>query len=320
MDTNISFPLIEVLKDLMDTDKSLAGPLIKLGQFARLTKNGELLDYVNNELNGYKKFADIPIYRKGRATLVVNFQAGYYTHEEVLPQVLIDPEYRDVFEYVFIKEGIASIENLSSKSNNGGNSSFYMPVPVQALGQIQSPAEQYFLTDTQISVVKAKLVGNSNLPLEVPNAIRTKLLDFVTAIAEEFGYNIEIDTFNQTKEINNQTINNFMGTTITNSGDGNVINTGDHNQIENTANVSKGNKQQLQNELKKLGIEEEDISEIVEIVSEEEPNRDKGLLGPKANSWITGILGKSLNGIGKLANGITVELLASLLKQYVGMP
>lgn len=320
MATNISFPLIEVLKDLMDMDKSLAGPLIKLGQFARLTKNGELLDYVNNELNGYKKFADIPPYRKGKATLVVRFQAGYYTHEEVLPQVLIDPEYKDIFEYVFIKEGIASIENLARKSNNDGSPTFYMPVPVQALGQLQSPAEQYFLTDTHISVINAKLVRNSNFVLEVPNAIRSKLLEFVTSIAEEFGYDIEIDTFNVAKEINNQTINNFMGTSINNSGDGNIINTGDHNQIENNSKVSKGNKEQLHSELKKLGVEEDDIAEIVEIVSVEEPNREKGLLGPKANNWITGILGKSLNGIGKLVGGISVELLASLLKQFVGLP
>lgn len=320
MATNFSFPIGEVLKELMDTSKSLAQPLFKLGQFARFTKNKELLEYVNNELNGYKSYAEIPSYRKGRASIEITVQSMYGKENLSLPLELIEPTAQYAFKYVFMSDGIASIEHLTERTKSSNTPGSYMMVPMGMLHYLQKPAHKLYKTNYQFSVIAARLSTNPNKILEIPNAIRTKLLDFVNSIAEEFGYDIEIDTFNVAKEINNQTINNFMGTSITNSGDGNVINTGDHNQIGNSANISKGNKEQLQSELKKLGIEEEDIAEIVEIVSVEKPNREKGLLGPKANSWITDILGKSLNGIGKLASGISVELLASLLKQFVGLP
>lgn len=319
MTANISFPLTEVLTELMDTSKSLSQPLFKLGQFARYTKNQELLEYINQELNGYTDFKDIPAYRKGRASLEVVLQIGYYKHNEKLPIELIDPEYRSVLKYVYIKEGIVTVEHLGQKSMMAENPAFYMPVPVTFLHILQEPARKLYKSDARISVVDAKLVSNPNLILEIPNAIRTKLLDFVNSIAEEFGYEIEIKTFNEFKEANNQTINNFMSTTITNSGDGNVINTGNKNNIENNAKVFKGDKDALHSELQKLGIEEQDITEIVEIVSEEEPNHEQGRLGPKANGWISNIMNKSLNGVGTLASGISVEILASLLKQFVGM-
>ena len=44
-----TFPLQEVIDDLVNTDKSLTSALMKLNYFGRLIKNDELIHYTNNE-------------------------------------------------------------------------------------------------------------------------------------------------------------------------------------------------------------------------------------------------------------------------------
>ena len=110
-----------------------------------------------------------------------------------------------------------------------------------------------------------------------------------------------------------------MNNTINNSGDGNVINTGNENQIENNVNLYKNDLSRLQNELVKQGIDNVDIEEIFEIIAVEEPNTEENRLGEKSNSWISKIINKSLNGVGKIATEISANVLATLIKQYYGM-
>lgn len=317
-----TFLLQEVIDDLVNTDKSLSSPLMKLNYFAKLVKNQELIDYTHQELNGYDKPDKIPSYRKAVGTLYVDFQAYIHQHtDKPLPISMIDEKYREVFKYVHIKEGIASVEKLAKEAGSGKSSGqMYKPLPMEMLFILQEPARRLYVSDVRIDVVNAKIGFGTSVIIEIPNAIRTKLLDFVMSLGENFGYNIEIETFNKKADINNQTIIHQMSTTINNSGDGNLINTGNENKIDSSITLYKGDIGRLQKELRNQGVDEEDIKEISEIVVSEEPNQDKAILGQKSNGWILKVINKSLNGIGKIATGISSNLLASLIRQYYGMP
>jgi hypothetical protein len=318
-----TFLLQEVVDDLVNTDKSLSSALMKLNYFAKLIKNNELINYTENELNGYtSKREDIPNYRQARGTLYVDFQAYVHHHlDKELPIAMIDEKYRDVFQYMFFREGIAVIEKLAKEAmNNNSSGQIAHPLPMELLYILQEPARKLYRSDVRIDVIAARLTSSANTIVSIPNAIRTKLLDFVMSIAEEFGYNIEIETFNKKSETNNQTIIHQMNTTINNSGDANVINTGNENQIENQVTLYKGDIKRLQNELRKNGFDETDIEEISSIVVNEKPNEEENRLGEKANGCISKAINKSLNGIGKIATGVSANLLATFIKQYYGMP
>ena len=317
-----TFLLQEVIDDLVNTDKSLSSPLMKLNYFAKLIKNQDLIEYTHQELNGYDKPDKIPSYRKAVGTLYVDFQAYIHQHtDKPLPISMIDQKYQEVFKYVHIKEGIASVEKLAKEAGSGKSSGqMYKPLPMEMLFVLQEPARRLYISDARIDVIAAKVGFGTSIIIEIPNAIRTKLLDFVMSIGENFGYDIEIETFNKKAEINNQTIIHQMNTTINNAGDGNVINTGNQNQIENNVTLYKGDIERLQKELQDQGIDDADIQEISEIVATEKPNEDNGRLGEKSNGWISKVINKSLNGIGKIATGISANLLATLVKQYYGMP
>ena len=315
------FLLQEVIDDLVNTDKSLSAPLMKLNYFGKLVKNQDLVEYTNSEINGYKtQEENIPSYRRTIGTLHIDMQMYIHRHSGELPVSMLDEPFRTRLRYVYIKEGIAAIEKLAKESENNLGGQIMTILPMEMLHILQKPARLLYKSNTRVDVIGARLDGNSNVIVEIPNAIRTKLLDFVMSIAENFGYDVEIETFNKKSEINNQTIIHQMNNTINNSGDGNIINTGNENQIENNINLYKNDFSRLESELEKQGIEKSDIEEITEIISSEEANIVENRLGEKSNNWISKIINKSLNGVGKIATGISANILATLIKQYYGMP
>lgn len=315
-----TFLLQEVIDDLVNTEKSLSAPLMKLNYFGRLVKNQELIDYTQNELNGYRNQDNIPDYRRTIGTLFIDMQMYIHRHSGQLPVSMLEEPYRDALKYVYVREGIAAIEKLAREAESGDSDGQIMTqLPMEMLHILQAPARKLYKSDARVDVIGARLVGNASIVVEIPNAIRTRLLEFTMSLAEMFGHDIEIESFNKKAEINNQTIIHQMNTTINNSGDGNVINTGNQNQIENNVTLYKGDIERLQKELAKQGIEENDIIEISQIVQEEQPDLETGRLGVKSNGWISKIINKSLNGIGKIATGVSANLLATLVKQYYGM-
>lgn len=318
-----TFLLQEVIDDLVNTDKSLSSPLMKLNYFSKLIKNQELIDYTQNELNGYSQTPDkIPSYRKAKGTLYIDCQAHIHQHlGKELPVSMLDEKYRELFKYVNIREGISIVEKLAKEAvDNNTGAHYSITFSLEMLFMLQEPARKLYKSDVRIQVIGARLMTNISAVMAIPNAIRTKLLDFVMSIANNFGYDIQIDSFNKKAEINNQTIINKMNTTINNSGDGNIINTGNENQIESNVTLYKGDTERLNKELQKQGVEKEDILELLEIVENESPNQENDRLGEKSNGWITKIINKSLNGVGRIATGISANILAVLIRQYYGMP
>ncbi|SHL61472.1 hypothetical protein [Myroides odoratimimus] len=314
------FLLQEVIDDLVNTEKSLSAPLMKLNYFGRLINNQELIDYTQNELNGYHDQKKVPNYRKTIGTLFIDMQMYINRHSGQLPISMLDEPYQDALKYVYVKEGIAAIEKLAREAESGdSNGQIMTPLPMEMLHILQTPARKLYKSGTRVDVIGARLLGNANIVVEIPNAIRTRLLEFSMSIAEMFGYDIEIESFNKRAVTNNKIIIYQMNTTINNSGDGNVINTGNQNQIENKITLYKGDIERLQRELITQGIDENDIIEITEIIQAEQPDLENGRLGEKSNSWISKIINKSLNGIGKIATEVSANLLVTLVKQYYGM-
>lgn len=319
---NQTFVLQEVIDDLINIERSVSAPLMKLNYFARLIKNDELLKYTQNELNGYLTEKDkIPPYRKTSARIYITMQAYIHRHKGEIPISMIDEEFRHAFETVYIREGISAVEKLAKESLGAkSNNEIAIPLTMDMLYVLQEPARKLYRSNVHIDVIDARLAGSSTVIIEIPNAIRTKLLELVMSIGESFGFNIEIESFNKRQAINNQTIIHQMSTTINNTGDSNLINAGNENHIENKSSFFKGNFEKLRRELEKNGIEDADINELKEIINAEKPDEENSRLGEKSNGWILGIINKSLNGIGKISTGISSNLLASIIRQYYGMP
>jgi hypothetical protein len=319
MSTGTNFILEEVIEDLVNTEKSLVSPLMKLYYFAKRVKNNELTEFISKELNGYPNRSDLPAYRKVPGHLMVTLQAGYNTHEKPMPASILDPPFNEMFKYVYITEGIKAIEtSIDQMRASKTGLDFAANIAMEFLHHLQPAARKLFRTDALVDVVGAKVIGNNNSLLQVVETVRAKLLDLVMDMGDKFGYNIEIASFQKDEQQNNQIINNYMKTEITNTGDGNIVNTGQGTTINATININKGDFESLRNKLLNEGVEEADIEELRTIVTEEEPDREGKKLGTRANGWIGGMFAKILGGATKIAQSAAGHLLADYIWHYYG--
>lgn len=318
---NISFIINDVINDLLDAEKSLVNPLMRLNYFGRLTKNDELIQFTNNEINGYKDQGSIvPEYRKTIGSLIVDVQAYLNRHTMEIPVSMLDSPFDEAFRYIDIREGIATVEKMAREmlESNGNKNEFYRPIPMEMLHIIQPALRKLYKSNTRLDAVGAKIIGNGNIIIDIPSFIRTKLLEFVMQIAEKFGFEIEIKDYNKKQESNNQTIIQFMSTNITNTGDGNVINTGDKAKIDAKININKGNKEELSEFLQKNGLSEQDTAELVAIIDTEVPYSENKIFGAKVNGWIGKMVGKALDGSWNVGIGAAGSLLGEAIGKYYG--
>lgn len=310
--------LQEVIDELLNAEKSLIGPLMKLNYFGRLIKNSELITYTTSEINGYDPDDNVPEYRKTIGRLVVDASSYFIeTRPLELPMSVVPTSFREHFQYLSIREGISTVEKMAKDMSEDGKQEFYKPLPLELLSEIQPILTKLYVSNPPLKASAIRVIGNGNVILDISGSVRTKLLEFIMAIADELGFDIEVTDTN-TKAIN-QTVNYYMSTIITTSGDGNVVNTGNENTITNNARIEKGNLQQLKDELRKQGIDEADIAELATILQEENLKPETNALGDRSTNWILGITKKALSGVGKIATSVSANLLATMIKAYHGI-
>jgi hypothetical protein len=132
---------------------------------------------------------------------------------------------------------------------------------------------------------------------------------------EEFGGVTELEDLKK----NNERISTIMNQTIINTGDGNILNTGEKVTIKANISVNKGDKEALQKTLIDSGIAQQDVHDLVEIIDTEEPNKEKGTFGVKVNTWVNKMMGKALDGSWQIGIGAAGSMLADAIQSYYGL-
>ncbi|SFH87460.1 AbiTii domain-containing protein [Halpernia frigidisoli] len=319
MDISKNFILEETISDLINVNLSLTGPLIKLNYFGKLIKNSDLIEFTNKEINGYESIDKIPKYRKSSQRLFANVQSYMNNQNVEVPISMLEEPFNKGLRDLIIFDGIQTIEKMAKEMLEGdGKNEIFRPIPMEMLSIIQKVVNQILVDNRKVLIQSAHTVSNAHIFLEIQSSIRVKLLDFVMEIGEKFGHNIEISSFKENIESNNQIINNIMNTTITSTGDGNVLNTGNDNNINMSNSIIKNDLESLKKQLKNHGIEENDVIELGEIVSEENLDENNNL-GENSRQWILKILDKSLQGIGKISTAVSAQLLSTMIKTYYGI-
>jgi hypothetical protein len=240
MSNNHIFFLHEVINDLIKTDGSLEPALFKLNYFARLIKNQELLNYTDSEINGYKG-KEPPEYRKAIATLTVTLQAGGYSHIKEVPISMLEEPLNTKLLYQGVHDGIKVLESMALKSDKNDFPFIRVDLPLEMIPYIQPAALKLYRSNTSIQVIGAMITSNANIIIQIASTVRAKLLAFCMELADQFGYDIEIESFNEKQTINNHFVSNYIKNEITNNGDGNITNTGNDSNLEATIAVKAPN-------------------------------------------------------------------------------
>jgi DNA uptake protein ComE-like DNA-binding protein len=232
-------------------------------------------------------------------------------NDQPIPTVGLDKELEQLIRIMNLTQSVASLEKLQDERKTGALEHTF---PAELIGLIQRNWRK--MGNPYLQLVNCKKVLAINAVHEVLSNVRNSLLDFMLKIDGEFGSLTEIEEL-KTKQKEISTIMNQ--TIINNTGDGNVVNTGENAEIKATININKGDVSELIKQLKNIGIDEVDAVQLVEIIDTEEPNYEKKTFGVKVNEWTQKMLGKALDGTWDIGIGAAGSLLAEALKMYYGM-
>ena len=200
-----------ILSDLMG-GTSISDILLKTKIFASKRNDQELLEWVSNELSGYKERP--PDYRILTSGLRVRVFVPYRGESRIeFPiEIVKNEQIRERLSKMPFHDSIEVIENLCKDANSDGDRTISMHVPVGVYsyisefinGDIQD-AYQY----VTVSAVRQMLVS-----------VKTLLIDFLLKVSNE--EDINFNTFiNNNQDMAKITINT-NAPTIINSGSGDV--------------------------------------------------------------------------------------------------
>jgi len=299
--------LESIINDLVVTKVSLSDPLLKTKVLASRIRNQQLLDWVDSELNGYAEDDSVPNYRIEDGVLKGNYINGNMKYTDVqIPIPNISAEFKEMYTKIICRDSIEAVcANINAKNiaySVSNDRKTFLENQIRDLGNYRF---QIISLHIQIPI---------NFNSNIVSNVRSKLLEFMLALEQEFGVEADITTLSK----NNQIITHIMNTTINNSGDGAVINNGNSNNIEANVTINQGNKDALKTKLIEEKVPVNDAEELIKIIDTSTP-ASKDNFGEPVNNWVQKMMGKALNGSWQVAIGAAGNILAQAIQAYYGL-
>jgi hypothetical protein len=302
----------DIINELINIDKSISSPLLKTKVLASRLQNEILLDWVSNELKGYDTSGELPDYRKYSGNITGTYIIGQMKYsDQPIPTVGLKRELAEKLRSMDFYQSISSIETLKGENKSGILEHTF---PAELTGLIEENWRK--MGNPYLQLVNCKKTISCNAVVEILAFVRNTLLDFMLKIDSEFGDITEIEEL-KTKKEEIATIMNH--TIINNTGNNNIVNTGEKAKIKSNITISKGSKKELAQHLQDIGLTHDDTTELMEIIDAEEPNVKNNTFGQKVNSWTQKMLGKALDGSWNIGIGTAGNLLAEAIKNYYGI-
>ncbi|UQB67589.1 hypothetical protein [Epilithonimonas zeae] len=221
----------QIVNELVDDSLSLNSALLKTKVLASRIGNKELLSWANSELSGYSSENNLPDYRKHiwNALKGTILNGNWKYTDQEIPTMGLDEDFEKSLRTSNFFESIQSLENLVNEKGTLGT-----PIRAEIIQMIENNWRR--MGNPYLSIISCnKIIPKANI-VAIIASVRSKLLDFMLSLENEFGENTEIKDL-KTK---NPEITNIMHQTIiNNNGDGNSINTGNENSLSNNSEVAK---------------------------------------------------------------------------------
>lgn len=302
--------LHEIQASLIDTNLEIGTILLKLRFLADRLGNVPLEEWVRHETEGYPTSVSVPDYRRTHITYTGTFSNGFQTLNNItIPPYIIQSHAGDQWTDHSIAEALPVIEAMMRNTSESG--SFGIDA-----SNLKLLLEGKIYEDYAIIELNAKIQRSAFI--RILTTVRARLLDLTLALerqipvsalvsiqgAAKLSSTEQFAAKNLTQNIFNGTVNN-----ISNSGSNSVV----------TMQIETGNRDQLLDALKNLGLETKDAIELAEIVASETPDSPTEPIGKRAGAWLAE---KSAHGVGLVFKGgveVGKSILTELLMKYYGL-
>ncbi|OOZ41643.1 response regulator receiver protein [Solemya pervernicosa gill symbiont] len=302
----------EIITILSSQESSLSDALLKTKILLHKIGHKELVEWVNNELNGYPDKSSVPDYRVLHAEVLANaVNHAYQFNRMQIPIGHLPEEQQESLTNIEMDQSLVSLEKLVSKEGSHLRS----PIPIET---------NYFLQeglDESIHINSSWCEVQPSQIIQIFIQVRSRLLDFVLELQDGFGEGATDEELrDRSGELDTK---GLFATTIfgdnASIGDNAIIVVGDNNQ-QSIANVAvKGDFTSLSDVLKKHNVADDDIAELERAIADDgQLDESKKEFGSSVKSWLQTMLSKAVYAAWQIELGIASNVLVDGLRKFYG--
>lgn len=211
----------KIIKDLIMNKINVLQAMQSLDFMLEDINDTEIKDWVNNEINGYKKDDKIPEYRKVSTMLIGDIQVGYAIYKNVnIP--FVDKEAFEFFSKADINNPLSTIMKLAEAENESSEHSLCLDANTVLVNKYQQ---------TNGSVIRARRELSVYSYNTILSTIKDKILNIFKVLEENYG-NLDELYIDFSDDAKKSKVIEKIETIVYND---NSVNIGDNNEIKNSA-------------------------------------------------------------------------------------
>jgi len=258
----------ELIKDLSYDKITLNQALMRAKLIAFEINNEDFKNWINKELNGYVNGDKLPDYRIISCDIFAVLEA--YGQRKTVPYDLTDID-KNLDGKIYNMEVQQSVSIIESGLKDTDEAYGYQDLPIQMVQLLREMSNNKFI----VTVKRRIQLSQSQ---HILNLTKQKLIDTLLDLDRAFP-NLQ-DNYQNTDE-NKEKTSTIINNHIYGENASSAIGVGE-NITQKISNVYNQKIERVLTDLKNLGVPEEDIIEVGEIVAKE---TDKVKLGKRLMSW-----------------------------------
>lgn len=268
----------ELIKDLTYDEISLSQGLTRAKLIAYKINNDDFKHWITTELNGYTNDNKLPDYRIIPCEIFAVLEG--YGSRKMVPYDLTNLD-KDLDGQIYKMQAKQSIPTIEEGLSNSSEQQYgYEDLPMQLVNMLREMSDNKFI----VSVKRRIQLSQAS---HILNLTKQKLIDTLLELDSAFP-NLQDDYQNTTE--NNEKANTIINNHIYGNNSSSNIGVGE-NITQKVENVYHQKIENILSDLKDLGVPEEDLVEVKEIVTKE---TDKVSLGKKLVGWVGKMTNKAV--------------------------
>lgn len=299
--------LLETIQEsAIDANTDLSTVLRQCRLLAARLDSRPLEEWVLWESDGYPSNAEVPPYRVWPIEVRGNF-SGYFqsmARNYPIPSALLPADVRDDYANWECRMSVAALEATLAEAKG----TLHVTTNNLALVLGGDVLEGY-------NCIAAWGEFSSMCVVEVLNAVRNRVLEFVLAVWKEAPAAGEAGG-PAASSIGSERATQIFNTVV-HGGSVNLV--GAVNASTVTINIMPGDWGSLEQVLVESGLTEDDLGELHAALDADPAPEQPHAFGPRVSAWIAAATGKAASGAWKIGLGAAGSLLAQSIARYYGL-
>lgn len=303
--------LDEIVALLSDENGSLNQALLKTKVLLHKLGQQELTGWVNDELNGYGEGKEVPQYRVVRAKVIGNLSnLGWRYSNALLPIRHLPEHVQEFLETEKLRHALSVLERFANKQTG----KLVHQIPPEYNASLGESLENGYWVEAAWGQIESSQV------MQVVTAVRSRLLDFILELQGKLGDDVSDESIKaEASKIDMPAMfaHSIFGSNTT-FGDHTTFVLGHGNSQQVTNSIIKGDFNVLAGELKKYGVEGQDVTALQAAIETDmdAPEHAEKRFGPAVKKWMHGMMGKAIDLSWQVEINVAGGLLSNALQAY----